>query len=694
MGENTCSRIVSGRRLLILLIAVYSMTYAHAQQLVLEGTMRHLRNGGSREWSEFALQADQELELHFSSQQNNLEQTIELRQYDVRQLWHVLVNNKEIGTLVLDEKDITTYFKVPPHTLQNGDNVLRVRSDEKVPDDIRVGEMTLYSHTTDELLSARVDVTVLNEKNFPMPSRITILNSKGSLQTIKVDLPEQNAVRPGYVYTLNKACIHLPPGTYTIYAGRGFEYGIDSVRVTIKHQEHLKYGMMLKREVDTQGWVSSDTHIHTFTHSRHGDATIEERALTIAGEGIELPVMTDHNIYVDIGPVVDSLSVRTRSPDFRKAFTAVVGDEVTTQVGHFNVFKTTIGKQVIDHTGKDWGQIAKSINSTGDKKTVILNHARDIHNDFRPFDPSRHLSSAGMSKGDWQFPANAMEVVNSGSQQTDIMLLFQDWLGMLNGGHLLTPVGSSDSHDVSRFTVGQGRTYIESNDKDTGHIDVEKAIANFLEGRVMVSCGLLTKMRVNGTYGPGDIVRSGDQVNVTIEVSGPKWTSADKVSLYANGKKIREEKIVSKANTVVKWQGSWKIDVPAHDVFLVAIAEGPGDGMPYWPIAKPFQPMSIDWQPRLIGATGAVWIDGDKNGKRNSARDYAVKLITDSGNNMDKLITLLNAYDEAVAVQVVALLWKNGKDITSLEISTAFDHGKAHVKAGYKTVLAEVAMVK
>ena len=61
-----------------------------------------------------------------------------------------------------------------------------------------------------------------------------------------------------------------------------------------------------------------------------------------------------------------------------------------------------------------------------------------------------------------------MEVVNSGAQQTDVMRPFRDWFGLLNHGLALTPVGASDSHDVSRYIVGQGRTYIRCQSDQPG----------------------------------------------------------------------------------------------------------------------------------------------------------------------------------------------------------------------------------
>src|SRR5205807_2304590 len=134
------------------------------------------------------------------------------------------------------------------------------------------------------------------------------------------------------------------------------------------------------------------------------------------------------------------------------------------------------------------------------------NHPRDLHVGYRPFGPEHHNAATGDNLDGWRLQANGMEVVNSGAQQTDPMRLFRDWMTMLNHGTHLTPVGSSDSHDVSRFIVGQGRTYIRCKNDNPGAIDVDEAVASFVSGRVIVSCGLLADITVNDRYGHGDLV--------------------------------------------------------------------------------------------------------------------------------------------------------------------------------------------
>jgi hypothetical protein len=662
-----------------------------SQLLILDTAMHYLRNGGAKEWATFpTVVNEKQLTLQFQSKADDAPATLCLRQYDVKQNWRIFLNDKDIGGLVQDEKDMNTYFSIPNSLLRSGQNNLAIKAADNSPDDIRVGQITLYYRPLQDVLNeTKVDVTVIDESTGkPIPSRITIIDEEGILQTVTATSPNSLAVRPGYVYSAGgSVSVSLPDGRYTLYAGRGFEYSIDSATVELKPGDHIAHTLRIKKEVETSGWVSSDTHVHTFTHSRHGDATIEERAITLAAEGIELPIITDHNQNIDISNAAKATGVATY-------FTPVTGNELTTRIGHFNIFKTDSYQPAINANAESWNDVGLNIANKENRHVVILNHARDIHNGFRPFDPTHHISSAGLSTLNWTFPANAMEVINSGSQQSHIMTLFNDWFGMMNHGHFLTPVGSSDSHDVSRFTVGQGRTYIKTSDANVSAIDTDDAIRNIINGKVLVSLGLLTKLSVDGKYGPGDLCPCKNNSNVSIEVLGPSWAQAERVSLYVNGVKVKEEKITNQKASGEKWKGTWTIPVPKHDVFVVAIAEGNGAGMPYWPIAEPYQPVASEWTPKLIGSTGAVWIDGDGDGKRSSAFDYAQQIFERAKNDPKEIIKLLSTYHESVATQTAALLWKNGVDLFSQEIQHQLDTATEHVKIGFTKIAEETLLIR
>jgi hypothetical protein len=80
----------------------------------------------------------------------------------------------------------------------------------------------------------------------------------------------------------------------------------------------------------------------------------------------------------------------------------------------------------------------------------------------------------------------------------------------------------------------------------------------------------------------------------------------------------------------------------------------------YWPIARPYQPTSPQVERRVMGATGAVWVDADGDGQRTCAHAYAQRLVKEHGTAVAKLVPALADYDEAVAVQVAALLQVRG----------------------------------
>lgn len=627
---------------------------------VLDARLHHLRAGGTREWADFPAEAEGPgLALTFRAAANAGEQTLRLRQQDVKQAWKVLLNGRELGRLLADENDTELALPVPAGRLAAGENTLAVEAAGRAPDDIRVGEITLDERPVWEVLSeATVEVVVREEvrpgEMAPVPCRLTVLNARGALTTTGAASTDRLAVRPGVIYTADgTARFGLPAGDYTVHAGRGFEYGLATARLSLKPGDAARKELTVRREVPTPGLVAADTHVHTLSHSGHGDATAVERAVTVAGEGVELWVATDHNKQVDYHPAAVKAGVR-------KYFTPVVGNEVTTGVGHFNVFPLPAGGPVPDFKAKDWAGVAAALGKPAGPRVVILNHPRDTHAGFRPFGPGRHVALTGEDLAGWDLPANAVEVVNSGAQQSDVMLPVRDWFGLLNGGAALTPVGSSDSHDVSRFIVGQGRTYVRCRDDRPGEIDTTEAATNFLAGRVQVSCGLLTEITVGGKFGPGDLAPVTGDVTVAVRVLGPSWAAADRVELFANGVKVREATIEDRGKAGEKWSGGWTLPRPPHDVHLVAVATGPGVEGLYWPVARPYQPTSPSVRRRVIGLTGAVWLDADGDGRRTCARDYARKVTTEAGQDWRMAVRALGGYDEAVAAQAAGLLRASG----------------------------------
>lgn len=658
-------------------------------QFTVEPVFLHLRSGLECEWSDFPEHPDgRRLNVTFASIQSPSEQTLLVRQQDVKQVWSISLNGKKLGELVRDENDMVVAVAIPPETIVNGDNVLTIEgqlSREMTSDDIRVGQVVVVNRPVAKTLSeSSVDVEVIDaDSKQPLSCQITILNVDGALQHLGTRSHDHLAVRPGMAFTsTGNAKLNLPAGKYTLFVGRGFEYSLARAEISVGYGETAAAKLTIRREVPTESYVACDTHVHTLTHSGHGDSTIDERMITIVSEGIELPIATDHNRYIDYQDAATKMHVR-------RYFTPVVGNEVTTPRGHFNIFPINAGAAVVNHKQMDWRLLFDEIQQTPGVKVVILNHARDLHSGVRPFGPALYNAVVGENIEGWPLRFNAMEVINSGAIQSDPLRLFHDWMGLLNRGVQVTPVGSSDSHDVSRYLVGQGRTYVRCDDRDPGNLDVDTAVKNFVDGRVMVSYGLLTELTVNHKYRSGDTATGLDEdLRIDVRVLGPHWSRADKVELYCNGGLFREalipEATDEKLTIGVKWAGGWTIPRPRHDVHLVAIATGPGiDGL-YWRTARPYQPESPDWKARTIGCSGAVWLDVDGDRRRTSARDYAERLLKAAGNDWMKLVDNLSIYDEAVAAQAAHLLRVGGTSQSDQRLVTALRTGAPAVQSGFQ----------
>ena len=653
---------------------------------ILDARRYHLGTPGEPEWQEFAADKPygRRLDIRFPAESNAREATLFIRQDDVKLEWGVELNGRKIGQLLLMEAPLWYALPVLAGTLRNGENTLTF-TPPKQNDDIIVGDIKLDSRPLQEVLeqcTLDLDVSGVDRRG-GIPCRITIVDRSGDLMPLHASAGQTLAVRPGVVYTPDgKARLGVQPGDYTLYATRGFEYSLAAKRVSIRAGQTKHVRLQLRREVPTPGLVSSDTHVHTFTYSRHGDATIDERMITLAGEGIELPIATDHDMAIDYAEPARRMRVNDR-------FTPVIGCEVTTPRGHFNIFPVLAGSPVPDARIEDWPLLMKANRSTPGVRVVVLNHPRNIHSNFQPFAATNFNAVTGENRRGPEFSFDAIEVANSSALQSDLELGFRDWFALLNYGYRVTAVGSSDVHDVSRYIVGQGRCYVACDDSHPGQINIEEACRSFLQGRVLVSLGLLTQMRVDDRFAVGDLATGlGEKIRVTVTVLGPSWASAEKVELFADGVKIRERKLTQSKDAGKKARITWELSRPAHDVHLVAIAWGPAVTAPYWAISKPYQPSSRVAHRRVLGATNPIWIDGDGDGKFTSARSYAKTLIERIGTDPAKLIPALARYDEAVVAQAAGLCQAAGREVRADEFTRLFQTAPESTQRGFAAFAA------
>jgi hypothetical protein len=147
------------------------------------------------------------------------------------------------------------------------------------------------------------------------------------------------------------------------------------------------------------------------------------------------------------------------------------------------------------------------------------------------------------------------------------------------------------------------------------------------------------------------------------------------LTLYANGIPILEKNFTSAPDKILKADFRHVMDRPKHDLYLVAIATGPGVTKPYWEIPRPYQHKTNKYVPRVLGATNPVWLDGDGDGLFTFPNGYARELVEQTNGDLEKTLASLANVDEAVAAQAASILANQGFDLRSEEAKAQW--GKA-----------------
>ena len=89
------------------------------------------------------------------------------------------------------------------------------------------------------------------------------------------------------------------------------------------------------------------------------------------------------------------------------------------------------------------------------------------------------------------------------------------------------------------------------------------------------------------------------------------------------------------------------------------------------------------WEPRVLGMTNPIWVDGDGDGRFTAPRNYAKQIFDRAGDQPKKLAAELARYDEAVAAQAASFCQAAGQDVRSAEFEQALKTALPHVQRGF-----------
>lgn len=480
--------------------------------------------------------------------------------------------------------------------------------------------------------AALLRFSILDDSGRPISGRLTFLGAGGPDANLFPNAdadPNDLAVRRNIIYSVRgTGLVSVPPGKYTLFASRGLEWSIAQTDVELMPGQTRDVTLRLRHELQTQGWISGDFHLHTLTYSGHGDSNMKERIITFVGEGLEFAVATDHNHNTDYEPTMRELGLA-------HALTSVTGNEVSTPVGHFNAFpldpNRPIPPPMLRDAGRLFALIRKETNRYGVTPIIQLNHPRWGNIDYfgrAGLDPITGVSALATYSEDFDtieifnenegwgyYDADLVHNFSTGESKHSVL---RDWFNLLNRGHRYAAVGNSDSHNVHTDLAAYPRNFVRSSTDDPGRISVTEVAQRLRNNEVFTTMGPFVEFRVGDAAMGGQTRAAADgTVELNVRVQAASWVDCDRVRIVVNGD-IVHELPVPDTRSVLRLDARHTLRL-ARDSWVTLLVEGDD---PMDPIVhtqtRPIRPLAV---------LNPIWVDADGDGKWTSPWDQALAAV-------------------------------------------------------------------
>jgi hypothetical protein len=432
--------------------------------------------------------------------------------------------------------------------------------------------------------SGTITVGVVDDAATPLPARI-VATADGFRRIDWTD-------------ATGEVTFSVPPGTYTVTASRGMEYdAFTATGVVVADGGAERLDAVLSRVLDTDGWISLDTHLHS-EMSSDSKFPLDRRLLGVAGEGVEVAISTDHDFVTDYAPVIEEIGLSGW-------LTSRVGEEISSIVwGHINAWPLPGDRDRAAAGAVHWYRVTPGdvmARAYAEGATIVqINHPRQnsmsglfeaIDLDPASLAPLVDPAALGLPPdadlADWNF--DAIEVGNSLSTEgfEDTLV---DWLAFVAGGHPAAATGSSDSHGASAY-AGDSRTYVyvgPGND-DPATVDLDAVDAALRARRAMVAQGMFVVAGLELPGGGGEVSLPGDLVDLSTEtearihirVQAPPWLPTARIRIYADFDQVISTINLDPGDTAaVRYDQTIAIPLGGADAFFVVRVDPAGPGAP------------------------------------------------------------------------------------------------------------------
>jgi hypothetical protein len=439
--------------------------------------------------------------------------------------------------------------------------------------------------------TARLRVTVVDGSGDPTPAKVTVVGfdpapeppANAGTSLFRSDIDQQGQALFGIAAVRfvdqsgNSGAFPLVPADYEVVVSRGPEYSIHRERVSLTSGATTSVNATLVKVLDTSGFVASDYHVHLI-NSFDCSVTRDDRIRTMAAEGVEYFVASDHDFITDLRPDVERLGLAAH-------LRAVVSSEITTfDLGHFNAWP--LQRDPGSYTGGaiDWGRsevpAGRDFPSLGSydlspaelfatiRSRIVpgrvggiiqVNHLNDRTLGFFALagidtlaTPPRSFTAPELIR---QNPAiqnlyddnyDTLELwIVANRAQTDLLQTANlgDWFNLLNQGIIKTATADSDTHSTAIVQAGGPRNFVASSSDDPSGLHDGELAANVRRGRLVASNAPFLRLTIAGDAGataglgvaePKLVAATSHAATLHLNVQSPAWAEFDTVELFAN----------------------------------------------------------------------------------------------------------------------------------------------------------------
>ena len=444
----------------------------------------------------------------------------------------------------------------------------------------------------------------VTEDGKPVGARVLLVGAAGPVHVGTLDLYHQRqaqtacVIAPGVVaswdgiilaYGVGDVAIPIgggpcatpiPYGHYKVWAWRGVEFERWEGEVDLSaNRGRVALAIPLERAWQPHGTLAADLHVHAHASN---DSTLPnpQRVVAQVAAGIQVIGLSDHNANGDLDREIHDLGLDD-------VVASIASNELTAEALHVGVYPVPFDPKAPNGGGPDPATI---VHATPEQMFEIA-HAFPGHPVVQLNHP-RFRFTALYDGTHWDgiawpppFPLafDAVEVLAGysafnmpGDRRFDDST--RDFYTLVDHGHLVTPLGNSDTHDLNWVLDGTARSYVFVDDPRTNPFDEDGFVRAIRARRDVATTGPwldIEAARGKGatpTVGPGQALAADHgAIWLDVTVSQARWVHTERLAITVGGK-LAKLIDVPAGQRSFRWQGD--IAVGSADTWIGITADG------------------------------------------------------------------------------------------------------------------------